>query len=123
MFIYKRRRVGGIRPKNFQPLAADAEQEGREPAEAALGEVGYSVDSGTGALHQGGLGRGASTMVPGLDLTPSDSTICLSPTCHPPQEVYKSQIDMIRPVVMWMDPIGLFRNKFLSEMFDLPYLV
>lgn len=39
------------------------------------------------------------------------------------QEVYAEQIKLIRPVVMRLDPIGLFRNKFLSEMFDLPYLV
>jgi hypothetical protein len=39
------------------------------------------------------------------------------------QEVYAEQIKLIRPVVMRQDPIGLFRNRFLSELFDLPYLV
>lgn len=39
------------------------------------------------------------------------------------QEVYAHQIQLIRPVVMRQDPIGLFRNKFLSELFDLPYLL
>lgn len=42
---------------------------------------------------------------------------------YPKQEVYHEQIEMIRPVVMRIDPMGLFRNKFLSEVFDLPYLV
>lgn len=39
------------------------------------------------------------------------------------QDVYHEQIEMIHPVVMRIDPVGIFRNKFLSEMFDLPYLV
>ena len=45
------------------------------------------------------------------------------PTHTHTQEVYAEQIELIRPVVMRQDPIGLFRNRFLSELFDLPYLV
>lgn len=37
------------------------------------------------------------------------------------QEVYASQIDIIRPVVLRQDPNGLFRTKLLSDIFRLPF--
>jgi hypothetical protein len=44
-------------------------------------------------------------------------------TMHQPtrQEVYASQIDIIRPVVLKQDPTGLFRTKLLSDVFRLPF--
>jgi len=45
----------------------------------------------------------------------------LLPSHHHHQEVYGSQIDIIRPVVLRQDPTGLFRTKLLSDIFRLPF--
>lgn len=37
------------------------------------------------------------------------------------KEVYASQIEKVKPVILAQDPSGLFRTKFLSELFELPF--
>lgn len=36
------------------------------------------------------------------------------------KEVYAEQIAIARPVILRRDPHGMFRNRFLAEMFELP---
>ena len=37
------------------------------------------------------------------------------------KEVYASQIEIMRPVILKQDPTGLFRTAFLSDVFQVPY--
>lgn len=46
------------------------------------------------------------------------------PICLPrllPQDVYGQEIAKMRPVILREDPTGLFRTKYLSGLFELPY--
>jgi hypothetical protein len=36
------------------------------------------------------------------------------------KDVYGAQIAVARPVILRRDPQGVFRNKFLAELFELP---